>query len=173
MSVPLVRFQCLSIQHWITGHCPRWVVPLGDLGVLAWLAARPSFSQLPHVRLRLLAPKHPPHTLGSLTISLSWSAVQWRSYSPLAKSACFRRPSTNPSICQRTFRLREESCDRAAAHPLRSNGYPARSQDPSGNQPIIKKEQRSPPLTERRPLHRRSPRRNEGSTTQVVETTTQ
>ena len=52
----------------VPGHDPRWVFPLGDLGVLAWLAARPSFSQLPHVRHRFLAPKHPPHTLCSLTM---------------------------------------------------------------------------------------------------------
>ena len=68
MSVPLVRFPHLWIQHGMTGHDPRRVVPLGNLGVLAWLAARPSFSQLPHVLLRLLAPKHPPHTLCSLTM---------------------------------------------------------------------------------------------------------
>jgi hypothetical protein len=69
LSVPLVGFRRLWIQRRIPGHDPRRVVPLGDLGVLAWLAARPSFSQLPHVRLRLFAPKHPPHTLCSLTMS--------------------------------------------------------------------------------------------------------
>jgi hypothetical protein len=68
VSVPPVGLRDLSIQPRMTGHDPRQVFPLGDLGVLAWLAARPSFSQLPHVRLRLLAPKHPPCTLCSLTI---------------------------------------------------------------------------------------------------------
>ena len=54
----------------VAGHDPRRVVALGDSWVLARLAARQDFSQLPHVRHRLLAPKHPPHTLCSLTIFL-------------------------------------------------------------------------------------------------------
>ena len=69
VSVPPVGSRHLSIQCRVTGHDPCRVVPFGYLGVLAWLAARPSFSQLPHVLLRLLAPKHPPHTLRSLTMS--------------------------------------------------------------------------------------------------------
>ena len=68
VSVPPVGPRSLWIQLRVTGHDPCRVFPLGDLGVLAWLAARPSFSQLPHVRPRLLAPKHPPCTLGSLTM---------------------------------------------------------------------------------------------------------
>jgi hypothetical protein len=72
VSVPHVRSSCLWIQHEVTGHDPRRVSALGHSGVLAWLAARPDFSQLPHVRLRLLAPNHPPHTLCSLT-TFAWS----------------------------------------------------------------------------------------------------
>jgi hypothetical protein len=69
-SVPLVGSVCLWIQQPVTGHDPRRVVALGYLRVLARLAARRSFSQLPHLRHRLSAPKHPPHTLCSLTMSL-------------------------------------------------------------------------------------------------------
>ena len=43
------------------------VAPFGDLRVRACSAAHRSFSQLYHVLHRLLAPRHPPKALSSLT----------------------------------------------------------------------------------------------------------
>src|SRR5437764_1444425 len=45
---------------------PRRVAPFGDPRIKAWLAAPRGLSQLPHVLLRLLKPRHPPDTLSSL-----------------------------------------------------------------------------------------------------------
>ena len=98
MSVPLVRFHRLWIQQWITEHDLRRVVALGYLGVHAWLAARPSFSQLPHVRHRFLAPKHPPHTLCSLTMFFHGRRFQ---VSPLARRIA---RSVRPGALKFTFR---------------------------------------------------------------------
>jgi hypothetical protein len=92
----------------VAGHDPRRVFALGDSWVLARLAARQDFSQLPHVRHRLLAPKHPPHTLCSLTIfdgppSLHKKALVnhlFRS-SVSRRHTAAKKPSTNPSTCQR------------------------------------------------------------------------
>jgi hypothetical protein len=83
VSVPLVGFRRLWIQRRIPGHDPRRVVPLGDLGVLAWLAARPSFSQLPHVRLRA----KDPVPAAKSEIAIRALGVTSGDDSPLARSA--------------------------------------------------------------------------------------
>ena len=50
----------------VTRYDPRRVAPFGYPRIKAWLAAPRGFSQLPHVLLRLLKPRHPPDTLSSL-----------------------------------------------------------------------------------------------------------
>ena len=49
------------------GVLPRPVSGFGHLRVVAWLAARRSFTQPSHVLHRLSAPEHPPNTLEYLT----------------------------------------------------------------------------------------------------------
>ena len=50
------------------GINPERLPYLGNLRIIAYLAAPRSFSQLSHVLHRLWTPRHPPYTLGSLTI---------------------------------------------------------------------------------------------------------
>jgi hypothetical protein len=50
---------------------PYRVAPFGNPRIKAWLAAPRGLSQLPHVLLRLLMPRHPPDTLSSLGNVLS------------------------------------------------------------------------------------------------------
>lgn len=116
VSVPPVRFPCLWIQHGIPRHAPRWVVPLGDLGVHAWLAARPSFSQLPHVRLRFLAPKHPPRTLSSLTMFSLMVAVQRRSRKPYRPIGLLSQTLDQPLHLSKSSRLVAAATPRVDAH---------------------------------------------------------
>ena len=51
----------------VTGHCACGVAPFGYLRIKVWSATPRSFSQLSHVLLRLLVPRHPPKALSSLT----------------------------------------------------------------------------------------------------------
>ena len=53
------------------GYDPYRVAPFGNPRIKAWLAAPRGLSQLPHVLLRLLMPRHPPDTLSSLGNVLS------------------------------------------------------------------------------------------------------
>src|SRR5690349_17139479 len=55
---PLARY-----QSWSSGRFPD----LGDLRIIAGLAAPRSFSQPCHVLRRLWTPRHPPFTLNNLT----------------------------------------------------------------------------------------------------------
>ena len=66
VSVPWVCSPTLCIQIGVTRYDPRRVAPFGNPRIKAWLAAPRGLSQLPHVLLRLLKPRHPPDTLSSL-----------------------------------------------------------------------------------------------------------
>ena len=59
----------------MTRYDPRRVAPFGYPRIKAWLAAPRGFSQLPHVLLRLLKPRHPPDTLSSLGNIFSYIAA--------------------------------------------------------------------------------------------------
>src|SRR5947208_15638244 len=75
----------------IVGYDPYWVAPFGNPRIKAWLAAPRGLSQLPHVLLRLLKPRHPPDTLSSLgNISLRQYR---RGASEISRTALFRPPN--------------------------------------------------------------------------------
>ena len=74
---------------------------LGDLRIIAYLAAPRSFSQLCHVLRRLWTPRHPPCTLGSLTTLFLYFVV----IATLANSLCFQRTARLPSRRDRVRRL--------------------------------------------------------------------
>lgn len=54
----------------MTEYDPRRVAPFGNPRFNAWLAAPRGLSQLPHVLLRHLMPRHPPGSLSSLGMFL-------------------------------------------------------------------------------------------------------
>ena len=119
---PRSATRAYTIQHGSTGHDPRQVFPLGDPGVLAWLAARPGFSQLPHVRLRLLAPKHPPCTLLSLTVS-SRPRLQSLEY--------FAASSSIPRSCAPPTPLGAQALETSLPHLSKNSRCPAPPQHPA------------------------------------------
>jgi hypothetical protein len=80
-SLPLAR---------VPGVGPGRFPDLGDLRIIACLAASRSISQLSHVLHRLWTPRHPPYTLCSLTTLFLISCVI---ATPRTSSPCFQRAS--------------------------------------------------------------------------------
>lgn len=81
MSIPLVILRTLCIQMRMSRYDPRPVAGFRNLRINACLPATRSLSQASHVFHRLLAPKHPPYTLSSLTTfseNLSGRSKEWR-----------------------------------------------------------------------------------------------
>ena len=67
VSVPSVSPTDLCIQSAVPRHYPGWVSPFGYLRVITLARSSPKHFVACHVLLRLLAPRHPPHALSSLT----------------------------------------------------------------------------------------------------------
>ena len=67
VSVPSVSSNDLCIQSNVPGHYPGWVSPFGYLRVITLARSSPKHFVACHVLHRLLAPRHPPHALSSLT----------------------------------------------------------------------------------------------------------
>src|ERR671919_1811303 len=57
----------LCIQSVVPRHYPGWVSPFGDLRVITLARSSPRHFVACHVLHRLLAPRHPPRALCSLT----------------------------------------------------------------------------------------------------------
>ena len=67
VSVPSVSSIDLLIQSNVPRHYPGWVSPFGHLRVITLARSSPKHFVACHVLHRLLAPRHPPHALSSLT----------------------------------------------------------------------------------------------------------
>ena len=69
VSVPRVRLRTLCIQMRIAEHYLGWVAPFGNPRIKA-SGSSPGLIAASHVLHRLWAPRHPPHTLRSLTATI-------------------------------------------------------------------------------------------------------
>src|SRR5277367_1640755 len=87
----------------MTRYYPRRVAPFGNPRINAWLAAPRGLSQLPHVLLRLLMPRHPPDTLSSL------GDISSRPVSPSGSPCGSALGSVVPHYCNSPRRFREFS----------------------------------------------------------------
>ena len=67
VSVPSVSSTGLCIQPAVPRHYPGWVSPFGHLRVITLARSSPKHFVACHVLHRLLAPRHPPYALSSLT----------------------------------------------------------------------------------------------------------
>ena len=116
MSVPPVVLPTLCVQAGIPPVAGRWVAPFGHLRITVCKATSRSISQPCHALHRLLAPRHPPYTLITLTTQPP-TLLARTSLHGVPPDAVGSRRSVSSEDTRHSSRF---TCQRASGYPQRA-----------------------------------------------------
>ena len=116
MSVPPVLLPTLCVQAGIPPVTGWWVTPFGNLRITVCKATPRSISQPCHALHRLLAPRHPPYTLNTLTTQLP----TLRPATSIRRGHPQELGSPRSVSGEDTRHLPRFTCQRASGHPQRA-----------------------------------------------------